>query len=256
MEVNGELQSNGGDGQAAGQAGAGAGGSVWIKTEKLRGHGTISANGGVGVRSGSYGNGGGGGGRVAVYLENERYAFLGEVQAHGGSGTDGASGLVRHGHPGTVLVKSTNGDDAHFELRLDNLDRGTEDSCDYPTYLDQDENNYRLDILTLDNRACIRMANSAVIIQNIPEIHIEFNYLNVTSLFISRERCELNGRTAIERVSFRLTPTTTGFWPRLESARTCLRTCTSQTAPSCRRHHSSTCMRAQRFRDNCTESLT
>ena len=56
-----------------------------------------------------------------------------------------------------MLIKSTNGDDSHYELQLDNQDRGTETSCDYPTYLDQDGNTYALDVLVLNNRACIRL---------------------------------------------------------------------------------------------------
>ena len=64
---------------------------------------------------------------------------------------------------GTVLIKSTNGDDTHYDLRLDNQDRGSENSCDYPTYLDQDGNDYSLDQITLNQRACIRLkANTAV----------------------------------------------------------------------------------------------
>ena len=51
----------------------------------------------------SSGNGGGGGGRVALYLINENYAYIGEVNSFGGEGTAPASGLTRHGHPGIWL---------------------------------------------------------------------------------------------------------------------------------------------------------
>ena len=48
MYVDGELSSNGASGSSTYQSGAGAGGSVWLTTPKLRGHGTIAANGGQG----------------------------------------------------------------------------------------------------------------------------------------------------------------------------------------------------------------
>lgn len=91
--LGGAITANGQDG-----CGGGAGGSIWVQTNKLLGNsGTISSQGG-----GSYTGmcGGGGGGRIAVYYNSTTYTggitgvkFL---VAGGDAFVDGAAGTIYH----------------------------------------------------------------------------------------------------------------------------------------------------------------
>lgn len=87
-------------------------------------------------------NGAGSGGRITIYL-SEYMLFNGNLIATGGSGT-------YPGGPGTVYVQSDVGVDRWRELWIDNLNRGSENSCDYPTLIE----NTLLDNIHLNNKAC------------------------------------------------------------------------------------------------------
>ncbi|MHB8657664.1 MAG: hypothetical protein ACYC91_06870 [Solirubrobacteraceae bacterium] len=94
-------------------AGAGAGGSIQLRTHTFAGGGTVAADGGslcppvsfliAGVSCSGSGGGPGGGGRIAVYAERHT-GFRGKLQALGGVNTDvpapnnrGGKGTVYHG---------------------------------------------------------------------------------------------------------------------------------------------------------------
>ncbi|MCA9311584.1 MAG: hypothetical protein KDA21_10290, partial [Phycisphaerales bacterium] len=86
--IDGSVEALGGDSNGS-QAGAGAGGSIWIACGTLAGSGQIVADGGIGTSQ----SGGGGGGRIA--LEYEMSTFIGPVSAFGGMGSvDGGAGTV------------------------------------------------------------------------------------------------------------------------------------------------------------------
>ena len=95
------------------------------------------------------GNGAGGGGRVAVFL-SENYAFHGELQAHGGDGS-------AYGPPGTVYLQYDNDVSVHRELRVDNLNRGSTESCDYATILNETDTDYDFVKLDLRRKACLQI---------------------------------------------------------------------------------------------------
>ncbi len=98
LNVNGTLTVNGSisaDGEASPgvDAGAGAGGSIWITASTLTGTGVIRANGGS--YSGTANEGGGGGGRIALYALNSPGSVI--LQAKGGTGS------VKRAGAGTVF---------------------------------------------------------------------------------------------------------------------------------------------------------
>ena len=80
IEAKETLQNNGTITSAGGTNSSG--GSVYVKTKKISGDGSINANGGGGS-SGNFFIAPGGGGRVAVYFE-DRVEFTGVVEAKGG----------------------------------------------------------------------------------------------------------------------------------------------------------------------------
>ncbi|XP_033745589.1 uncharacterized protein LOC117331103 [Pecten maximus] len=164
FSIEGTIESNGLDGTSTMYAGSGAGGSILITSNKLQGYGTISVNGGKsyeGYYSGNhsyYQNGAGSGGRIAVNL-NELPNFRGSLVAQGGLASNGGS-TNQHGGPGTVFIKSTIGDTVSRYLWIDNQNRGTLLSCSFPTYV----NSTVLHTLYLQNRACVRLSQSNVLV--------------------------------------------------------------------------------------------
>lgn len=96
-------------------AGAGAGGSVWIRTTSLRGFGRIDVSGGSALR---VGGGGSGGLMLAEYATAQSTAWFGQMVAAGGTGSSepGAAGLV--------LTRALESDGTtRTMLTLDNLGR-------------------------------------------------------------------------------------------------------------------------------------
>ena len=81
---------------------------------------------------------------------NEHYNFHGTSQALGGSGYDKAA-------PGTTYIQTTFGTDVHRELRLNNQNRGSENACHYPTYLDESDDTYDFNVVDLTKRACLKI---------------------------------------------------------------------------------------------------
>ena len=95
-------------------SGGGSGGSVWITTNYFKGHGEITAHGGLGNAYGIALGGSGAGGRVAVHMRKED-EFRGTYSVYGGAG-DGS----RQGGPGTVYVEETRDIYIHSRLYIDN----------------------------------------------------------------------------------------------------------------------------------------
>jgi hypothetical protein len=111
LQLDGGISANGGNGAVGG--GGGSGGTIYVSVNgnyAFRGAGSISANGGNG---GPYG-GGGGGGRIAVYYTSnfvEHSTFNGPVTAYGGIG-------VNNGGAGTIYTQ--NNSQQPPQLILDN----------------------------------------------------------------------------------------------------------------------------------------
>jgi hypothetical protein len=76
--------------------GGGSGGSIYIKSYNLEGHGIIGVNGGSGAS-------GGAGGRIGLHLETQMYYF-GSYNNLGGSGNNG---YLSGGGPGSAYIKDT-----------------------------------------------------------------------------------------------------------------------------------------------------
>ena len=82
LELNGILSARGCDGKS-GSAGGGSGGSIFIKTTNISGHGTVNVVGGAGSGKG----GGGSGGRAAIHCR-WRYSYGGQFINRGGFGSN------------------------------------------------------------------------------------------------------------------------------------------------------------------------
>nr|WP_246395155.1 PA14 domain-containing protein [Microbulbifer rhizosphaerae] len=109
--IDGSVLANGSEGYHTG----GAGGSVHLETEVLKGSGLLQVNGGRNHRSYSdSGNlsGAGTGGRISVYAVDRR-GFSGRYQA--------ASGSYQHSGAGTIYLHNPN--ESHGHLLVDNIDR-------------------------------------------------------------------------------------------------------------------------------------
>ncbi|EGD81850.1 hypothetical protein PTSG_11389, partial [Salpingoeca rosetta] len=89
--LNGELVVNG----DSASTGAGSGGSILIEADVLKGHGSMTANGGRVTGAGAYG---GSGGRISVQTPDQSQ-FAGEFRALGGGGSTSAATA---GAPGTI----------------------------------------------------------------------------------------------------------------------------------------------------------
>jgi len=90
LTVNGNISANGINGNM--YSGGGSGGSIYITTNTIAGHGTISASGGTGRDVN--GSGGGAGGRIVIYCSTE---FTGGIMVSGGVGEN-------KGEDGTIHV--------------------------------------------------------------------------------------------------------------------------------------------------------
>ncbi|KAK3101710.1 hypothetical protein FSP39_005732 [Pinctada imbricata] len=160
MTVDGVISVNGEDGlQSTENSGGGSGGGIHIDTHSLLGQGSITANGGTAYGGTTthydYANGGGSGGRISVYLP-EYLRFKGQLVATGGQGHN-------HGGPGTVYVKTEFGQTFHDQVWVDNVNRGSENTCNHPVILDAPH----LTVLHLQNRACTKLGMPTLILDHL-----------------------------------------------------------------------------------------
>ncbi|NQU38647.1 MAG: hypothetical protein HQ523_01710 [Lentisphaerae bacterium] len=108
LALDGAIRSDGLYG--GGNAGGGAGGSVWLHASLFQGCGVITANGGGLVpQSPSAGGGGGGGGRIAVEYNTSH--FIGSLTAFGG--------FVRRGGAGTIYLRDLGESDGALHVVAD-----------------------------------------------------------------------------------------------------------------------------------------
>ncbi|WKZ30529.1 MAG: hypothetical protein QY314_02010 [Candidatus Dojkabacteria bacterium] len=117
ITVNGTISANGGPGvKGFPSLGTGAGGSIWLSGTSLNGDGLIRANGGVNQDSN-----GGSGGRIAVYQSNTGTFPLGNkanMQAFGG----GSSTI---GGPGTIYIDADGDTGGNGDLYVNNNGNNT-----------------------------------------------------------------------------------------------------------------------------------
>ena len=158
MELNGLLAAQGlsGSGQ---NAGGGSGGSVWIETMNMTGHGEIKTHGGDGVGLG----GGGAGGRVSIHCEL-RFSYGGKFTDAGGSG--GAGYEQRHGGAaGTTYVENNN---RPLEYRTLKYREGTN-----TTYFAVDHR-----FVHANNEG--RWVQGSTVIKDFERAHFEFNVTEIS----------------------------------------------------------------------------
>jgi len=98
LEINGSISANG---ESDSTQGGGSGGSIYIKTDVLKGlfSSIISANGGNGRMSGGSRAGGGGGGRIAIEYNASTFP-VDNIECKGGVGRAG-------GQDGTIVINGT-----------------------------------------------------------------------------------------------------------------------------------------------------
>ncbi|KAK3724602.1 hypothetical protein QZH41_005193 [Actinostola sp. cb2023] len=112
--VDGILNTDADDVPANSASGGGSGGSVWIKTGYLRGHGSMLARGAASNSYSSSRGGSGSGGRIGVYVRTKD-EYRGGFYALGGLGTGD-----RHGGSGTIYVEEARGEKVYRRLYIDN----------------------------------------------------------------------------------------------------------------------------------------
>jgi len=111
LEINGTIDSNGGNGSGATNlaAGGGAGGSIWITTHEIKGNGNITAFGGYGHDGGSpsniYGGGAGSGGAIAIYYNISSFDMSNINASKGIEGeTSSAFDYIEDGEHGSAFM--------------------------------------------------------------------------------------------------------------------------------------------------------
>lgn len=110
LYIDGEIKADGSNGES--MTGGGSGGSIYIKSNDLEGHGKISVGGGDGGCGGS-------GGRISLNLDTE-INFNGKYNPLGGSGQQG---YMSDGGPGGVYIKDVRNSRTYEQLHLDNNKR-------------------------------------------------------------------------------------------------------------------------------------
>lgn len=95
-------------------SGGGSGGSVWINTGYLRGHGSVLATGAASNIHRSARGGSGSGGRIAVHIQIKD-EYRGGFYALGGVGSGN-----QHGGSGTVYIEEARGDKFYRRLYINN----------------------------------------------------------------------------------------------------------------------------------------
>ena len=141
--LDGIVRSNGADATGDNSAG-GSGGSVYISTQNVSGHGLLSSHGGNGIDLGY----GGAGGRMAVHVKWYR-EYSGDYEAFGGYAGDNrpSTDETKNGAGGTIFFTDSN------ELGLDKKEteivNGKEVVKDGFTWLYLDNDNRNLELGTV-----------------------------------------------------------------------------------------------------------
>ncbi|KAL4230250.1 hypothetical protein ACF0H5_010636 [Mactra antiquata] len=105
--VDGTISVDGSHG--GNDASGGSGGTIYIQSINLEGHGMIQSNGGNGYCGGS-------GGRIATYLDTKIY-YHGNIQSLGG---DGNGHYLSEGGPGSVYIQDIRNTRQHEQFHIDN----------------------------------------------------------------------------------------------------------------------------------------
>ncbi len=109
IELNGLIDASGegagAAGYAGGRSGAGAGGSIWIAADRLRGAGEIRADGGKALPAGALVPGGGGGGRIRIECDDLETFDRSRIHARGGGVSTGSLDPIAAGGAGTVSFR-------------------------------------------------------------------------------------------------------------------------------------------------------
>ncbi|WAR26297.1 TENX-like protein [Mya arenaria] len=159
IEINGLLTLAGVNGEGA-NAGGGSGGSVFMHTTNITGHGVVAVPGGDGA---GYG-GGGSGGRVSVNCRY-RYSYGGEYHNYGG---DGHSRTVTNSHAGASGTTFKEENKRALEYRETKYDPVTNS-----TFFDVDHH-----VIHSDNR--LKYTPAPTLIQDPPREIYEFDEMEIT----------------------------------------------------------------------------
>lgn len=188
LYVDGEITADGSNGDSS--SGGGSGGSIFIKSNDLEGHGDISVGGGTGGCGGS-------GGRVALHLSTQ-INFNGEYHSLGGSG---GGGYMADGGPGGVYIKDTRNSRDYEQLHLDNNKR----TWDHYFTLDEpDKVKYYFDDIYMYKNITVQLKNGDGIKR---ELEINKIYGDKTGRFHLRA-----GHTAFLEEYQSLTKTPINLW--------------------------------------------
>jgi len=136
LQVEGTVTASATNIYGGSNTGGGTGGAILVMASTMRGSGTLQANGAPGGSNYPYWGGGGAGGRIAIYLSAEDFAFNGVLSVAGGicgggSSYNSACGgnyegnqvYSSHGGHGTVYINSLVNSATYQHLILDNLDK-------------------------------------------------------------------------------------------------------------------------------------
>jgi Uri superfamily endonuclease len=158
IHIDGVLSANGSE-ASSGNAGGGSGGSVFIESYKISGHGIISTYGGDGN-----GNGGGGsGGRIALHVGSTNL-YGGQYLSRGGDGSS-------DGGPGTIYKFESQRGPQYRELKYDPRLNKTLIEPEHSKLLVDNGN------LTTDNPAMVMENNS--IYYEFDEVQVEgYSYVH------------------------------------------------------------------------------
>lgn len=106
--VDGEISTDGSNGDST--SGGGSGGTIYVKSKNLEGHGLFTSAGGSGVCGGS-------GGRIAFWLDTQIY-FFGTYQTTGGVGRSQTD--LTTGGPGSAYINDTRFGRPYHQFIIDN----------------------------------------------------------------------------------------------------------------------------------------
>ena len=143
--VDGKVTTDGSDGDST--SGGGSGGTIYIQSQDLEGHGLYTSVGGSGVCGGS-------GGRIAFWLDTQIY-FFGSYQTTGGAGSSQTD--LTTGGPGSVYINDTRYGRPYHQLILDNNARSWNH---YYTLDEADITEYYFDEVHLTRNVSLQLKSS------------------------------------------------------------------------------------------------